>query len=610
MITNIPFEQLSISGDNVRVVSTAKNSDKQLIASMQARGILQNLVVNRTESPDRYEVIAGGRRFAAAGVLVKKGVWDEDVELPCRINEDDDTTAVSLSENLHEAMHPADEFMSYQAMANNGLSEKTIALEFGVSSAHVKKRLRLASVAPKIVQDFRKGKLGIEEVMAFTVETDQDNQLHCYKELGNHLYPHSIRNFLLHSSEASDSRLCQFVGLAAYKKAGGSVSTDLFESQTHLHDMDLLQDLAMQKLKKSAATIEKEGWNSLECSLDGFSAGSTYCRAEPELVGVPAALEKKIKSLDSAIAKMEDDDEDWTDEKNKKFDDLEKQLDECELKKESYQQYTEEQKSKGHCIVTFDHKGELLVLRGLLSKADNKKLQNSSSGQGVDQGDDELNETSPLPRTLLSDLALYKRQIVQAELARDTKLALDLLHFSLCAQVLDELGYLDSAIDVRATVTSENTTLMDLDNTVAAVKLNEQFAKLDTAWLSVDDDTERFELFRQLSAKAKASLVAYCTARVFANGRSANGQYVSESMEIDYAAYWRPASDNFFKRLTIDALLALAKDWFGDQWVDDHKKNKKTELVQHFHDFFNGGQDKSLSDDLVHIRDTWLPVEF
>ncbi|MDH5327630.1 MAG: ParB N-terminal domain-containing protein [Gammaproteobacteria bacterium] len=608
MIKNIPYSQLTISEDNVRVVSASKHSDKQLLASMQARGILQNLVVAPTGKKNVFEVIAGGRRFAAAGVLIDKGIWDENIELPCRVSADDDVTAVSLSENLHEPMHPADEFMAYQAMANRGMSEKHIAQEFGIATAHVKKRLRLADVAPAIVEDYRNGKLGIEEVMAFTVEADHEKQLHCYKELGGHVYPHSIRSYLLNGAETSDSPICRFVGLAAYKKAGGVVSSDLFESRTYLHDLPLLNELATKKLNKVSANVKKEGWARVEVSLEGCHAGAGLFRAEPEFVGVPAALETEITQVDAAMGAMEDDAEDWTDEKYAQFEALEKRMDELEAKKDTYQQYTDEQIAQSQCIVTVDSEGKLLVLRGLMSKAASKNQQSQACAAS------DFPPASSLSAALLSDLALYRQQIVQAALCGDAKLATDLLHYSVCKRVLDKHGYYDAVINFRAEVCEQNTSLDDLKQTKAAKAMAEDLLSLSTQWLNADEPVESFEAFRALAPKLKGQLVAFTVAQLLEIGlsdaeRAPLGEHVAGLLNIPYSDYWRPNGDNFFKRLSAADLLAQGQQWFGDDWLDDHKRDKKKDLVQFFHDFFNTDGD-GLPENLASIRESWMPQRF
>lgn len=111
MITNIPFQQLSISPKNVRQVTTTKAADQQLIASIRSQGVLQNLVVEPVGN-DQFQVIAGGRRFAAVGHLIDGEELDSDFLIPCLVKSNtDEHIEISLAENTQrEAMHPADRF--------------------------------------------------------------------------------------------------------------------------------------------------------------------------------------------------------------------------------------------------------------------------------------------------------------------------------------------------------------------------------------------------------------------------------------------------------------------------------------------------------------------
>lgn len=74
---------------NVRKVQSGKKADTQLIANIRAKGILQNLVVEPSLARNGfYEVIAGGRRWSAVGMLVKAGDFAEAYSVPCKIQRD------------------------------------------------------------------------------------------------------------------------------------------------------------------------------------------------------------------------------------------------------------------------------------------------------------------------------------------------------------------------------------------------------------------------------------------------------------------------------------------------------------------------------------------
>ena len=63
----------------------------------------------------------------------------------------------TLAENLQAPIHPADEFAVFKDMLDDGLSVEDIALQYGLPQQRVVKRLKLAQVARRIFNAYRKG---------------------------------------------------------------------------------------------------------------------------------------------------------------------------------------------------------------------------------------------------------------------------------------------------------------------------------------------------------------------------------------------------------------------------------------------------------------------
>jgi len=614
MYKMIPYRKLVISANNVRVVSPSKIKDKQLIASIEANGLIQNLVVEEADRDDVFEVIAGGRRFAAIGVLVESGKLDKDTEIPCKVNYDKNTTAVSLSENLHEPMHPADEFMAFKKMIDDGATDKEIAKEFGVALTLVKRRLKLADVASGIVQKYRVGKLSLEQVMAFTVEESHEKQLECLKEVGQYASAYSIRNFLMKGSLTTSSPLGKFVGLAAYKKAGGNYSSDLFEDSVYLNDADLLEKLALDKLKKKASEIEKkEGWFSVDFSLEGHSCSSGFHFAQPTLVGVPKNILKKVEDIQTKLDALDADEGEWTDEKANSYDSLEKLLLIAEKNRDEYLQYTDDHKKNGKCVVTLDNNGGLIVLRGLMTLSAAKQSQGVESNTNSASNDSQSG--SELSQALQSDLAAYRQQIAQASLAGNAILANDILTYSLCCRVLSEIPVWERVIDASFNAVHSQTALDDLDSTVSGNLLSEIYSGLNIEWATIEDSLERFKSFQSMNAQAKERLVSYSVAKLFPLGlidgsSDSISEFVVESMNIDFPSYWRPTGANFFKRVKCEKLIHLGREWFGDKWVEEHGGDSKGKLVAMFDEFFSSTEINNLSESQIEIRNAWMPDGF
>jgi hypothetical protein len=110
MIRNIPLSKLMPSPRNVRRVSD-EQADLQLKADIEARGLLQNLVVTPARKPKgRFTVEAGGRRFRALTSLIGEGKLAADHEVGCLVLDGGPAAAqeAGLAENFQRlAMNPA-----------------------------------------------------------------------------------------------------------------------------------------------------------------------------------------------------------------------------------------------------------------------------------------------------------------------------------------------------------------------------------------------------------------------------------------------------------------------------------------------------------------------
>ena len=613
----VPYNRLLVTDDNVRTVSATKAADKQLIAGIRAKGILQNLIVRPAKKKGWFEVVAGGRRFAALGLLIKEGVYPKDCPVNCQIRSESESIELSLMENLQRAaMHPADEFDAFYKLAQEGLSERDIAEHFGVAVKHVKQRLKLAGVAPQLIAQYRKNKMALDDMMAFTVTDDHEKQLACWKDISrSHFGPHSIRRWLTDTAETTRSPVVKFVTVAAYKKAGGPTSLDLFESETYLSNRGLLLELAEKKLQQSAQKLDQEGWKWVTVSHDGEQATNGFIQLRPVAVNVPKKLEAEIQALTATLQAIEEEYEtdDWTQEREDRFEAADEALDKAHAKQAEYNQFRDEDKAQAGCIVTYGHTGDLLVIRGLLRKEDARKVK---PAPGAAAGEDTANTAQTVPQALTDDLTAYRQQIVKAAMADDAAVASDVLLYTLCAQAINKPGWCsDRLLDARVDAVKGSTALNDLDAMEASQVLAKRRNALNTAWLAIEDTAARFSALRALSAKEKKALLAYCVAETLTvslsdnNGASGAGEQMVNDLGIDFHAHWRPTADNYFKRLRIPTLLALGGDWFGDAWVEKHAKAKKSALVEK-HDAFFNGEAAGIEGEQLDIRTTWLPEGF
>lgn len=119
---------------------------EELTASVKEHGVLQPILV-RPLAPQRYQVVAGERRWRAAQAAGLETI-------PALVQELDDETAleIALIENLQrEDLSPLDEALIYQRMIReHGYSVRRLAQRLGKDKGYVENRLRLADAPEEI----------------------------------------------------------------------------------------------------------------------------------------------------------------------------------------------------------------------------------------------------------------------------------------------------------------------------------------------------------------------------------------------------------------------------------------------------------------------------
>lgn len=590
-IVQIPLNKLCISPLNVRVVSPSKRSDKELLASLKKQGLLQNLVVVPAAGKDgHYEVTAGGRRYAGLSLLSEMKEISEDYPVECKITDREDATETSLSENMKADMHPADVFMAYNKLAQEGKSIKEIALSFGKSQADVKKLLKLASVEPSLVELFRQGKMDYECVMAMTVTDDQEAQINCWKEVSrSNPTAWNIRRFLLGEKIDDKNNMVRFVGLSTYKKAGGEVISDLFGAKEYIVNMDLLQSLCAAKLEKEADVLKQEGWKWVEAREEGQMMYHSYTHLNADYGDIPEELSSQCSKVEAEMEALEAIDEDWSEEQENRHTELEELLDQLHEKKEAYRAFTDHQKAHAGAIVTFDYRGDLCVHRGLLKNEDRKAYyateeSNASASQdafapsGSDQREEPVESNA-----LLEDLNSYHGQAFQVHLMQNESLAVDLLHYTLITSTMDLQFRFMRPLNISGDMTDYQAPL--IDETTAAAKHTGIEGSLNVEWMGIEADSERFIAYQKLSKKDKSRLLTYCSARLTQpsiNGRNNDVlKEVASQMDFKMSDYWKPTKSNYFSRVKKDALLDIGASLTSLDFIEQHKNKKKGDLAEH-----------------------------
>lgn len=154
-LLSIKIADAKESATNVPGRTEGKSFD-ELVASIKEKGVLVPVLVRQFEVNNKYEVIAGNRRLAAARIAGLN-------EIPAHLVEMNDNEAreAQIVENLQrEDVHPLEEGEQYRELIENAKYDTTsLAVKVGKSESYVKQRLFLTNLEPKSADAFRSGKI-------------------------------------------------------------------------------------------------------------------------------------------------------------------------------------------------------------------------------------------------------------------------------------------------------------------------------------------------------------------------------------------------------------------------------------------------------------------
>lgn len=150
-VANVPLADI-VPGDNDRTKFDA-DALARLAATIDTYGLAQPITVRPVG--DRYEIVAGERRFRAVTMLG----WDTIPAL-VRTYDDDTASAVMLIENAsREDLDPVEEGQAYAKRMADGLSAEEVAEQAGVSIVRLRFRVKLLDLIDEARQMVSTGAL-------------------------------------------------------------------------------------------------------------------------------------------------------------------------------------------------------------------------------------------------------------------------------------------------------------------------------------------------------------------------------------------------------------------------------------------------------------------
>jgi ParB family chromosome partitioning protein len=262
----VPLSDLVKSPLNVRSIPYSVDSVRGLADSIETLGLLQNLIVH-TLADGQSGVAAGGRRLTALQLLAQEGRLAADHTVMVKRVSDDIAALASVAENEQRAaMHPAEQIAGFRTLAGQGKTPAQIGDALGFGSRHVQRMLKLANLAPSLMEKLAQDELTVEQCQALCLEDDPARQVEVFENVKaswSNAPAHLIKRAITETEMRTDNAKFRFIGRDAYEAAGGYVREDLFSQDEGdgTADSVLVERLVQEKLERIAQDIQqREGW--------------------------------------------------------------------------------------------------------------------------------------------------------------------------------------------------------------------------------------------------------------------------------------------------------------------------------------------------------------
>jgi ParB family chromosome partitioning protein len=615
MIKTIPLTKLIPSRRNVRR-STDEQADLQLRADIEARGLLQNLVVAPAKKPRAaFTVEAGGRRLRALKSLVEDNKLDPAHEVPCLvIGGGAVAQEASLAENFQRlSMNPADECLAFGQLIEEGADVEGIARRFGLTVRFVEGRLRLATLAPVVFEALGAGQITLDVAKAYAATPDKERQAFVFEQVANSYLadsPDSIRRMMTQATVSAGDRRARLVGEEAYVAAGGRIERDLFtdEDGTRWLDIALLERLATEKLEAIASEMAASTglafvWPTLEMwPGHDLTEGLQRVRLEtaPLTDEEEAEVEAARADIDELVPVLED--EEASDEERSQAEEairvLEKRI---EALADKPAIIPDDLKPRLGTFLLLDDEGRPRLDSTYYAEPAREELKPGEEGQSgaviavaPNVTAEEASKPAGLSQALVDELAIQRRDILAVHVAANPGLALDLATFLM----VDRGGGRDFTrvgSSLIAMPPANPVIGFKTPDAAATIARSQAEEALNRSWMAGETRAARFDLFRALPEVARAAWLGHAVARTLEASLNHSGSracafhdHLGRLLDIDVAKWWRPTGANYFDRVPKSVTLAALADVGGSLVAGSYAKAKKAELSESAERIFAG----------------------
>ncbi|WP_413484592.1 ParB/RepB/Spo0J family partition protein [Morganella psychrotolerans] len=544
----LPLQVLCISPLNVRKKEPDLQAVTELADNIHSVGLLQNLIVYRVTDTS-YAVAGGGRRFRALLSLKEAGKIDGEYPVSVKIISEREAVHISLTENAQrEAMNPADQVAAFRTLTENGKKPEEIAALLGYSTKHVKKCLKIAEMAPELLELLSQDLISPEQLQALSVTTDHTRQVQVWNNANVDWQqkPQYLRSAALNQAlPVEGNAMYVFVGDAAYAAAGGEIIHDLFTEQGFISDPVLLQTLLTEKLELIAAGIqEHETWGWVEIRREPvYGWDSDFKRHPIENYDITGEFRTLFDTSTTELEKLQE--QEVTQAEIKPIFERIKTLRERSLLSNS----TAEDRKELGLVISY-YRDELTIQRAI------ERVISTDNGKGKVQAAACKSEYSA---ALVKSLSSERTLAVQAALLQHPDTALSLLVHSCICKVFSKGTYWHNALNISLSLNQSNllSNAPDAANGKAIQELQAHYEKWVQEFPEGWEDCT--EWLSDWSADKKTQLLTFCLAQTldgvqeqFIPSREIGDKLSETESAIDFnlSAWWKPTKQNFFGRLS------------------------------------------------------------
>ncbi|ECG3108095.1 chromosome partitioning protein ParB [Salmonella enterica subsp. enterica serovar Typhimurium] len=543
---------------------------------------MQNLVVHAL-SGERYGVAAGGRRLAALNMLAERGIIPADWSVRVKIIPQELATAASMTENGHRRdMHPAEQIAGFRAMAQEGKTSAQIGDLLGYSPRHVQRMLKLADLAPVILDALAEDRITTEHCQALALENDTARQVQvfeaaCQSGWGGKPEVQTIRRLVTESEVAvAGNSKFRFVGTDAFSP--DELRTDLFSDDGDGYvDRVALDAALLEKLQAVAEHLrEAEGW--------------VWCAGRMEAVGECREDAGTYRSLPQPEAVLTEAEEERLNELLTRYDALENQCEESDLLEAEMKlihcmsrvrAWTPEMRAGSGVVVSWRY-GNVCVQRGVQLRSEDDAADRTEQVQ-------EKASVEEISLPLLTKMSSERTLAVQAALIQQPEKTVALMVWRLCSCVFD---YCNTTLHPFRIQTEEYHRRLTSDA---------PSGKSGQAWLSLMKEKTRLEAllpenwqkdfttFFTLDGQTLMRLMVFCTACSVDGVQTRECGHTSRSpldtletaIGFHMRDWWQPTKANFFGHLKKPQIIAALNEAGLSGAARDAEKMKKGDAAEH-----------------------------